>query len=72
MPSLNIYKAKHRSTSVVKTCYLGGLIVTLRKNDSIRVAYSFGTTGKHDHIDIQPDDDDDYYMFFKKILNISR
>lgn len=70
MPSLNIYKAKTRSDSVVQTYYLGGLMLTLRKNDQIRIAYNFGTAGKHDHTDLKPSDD--YYDFFRKIIKLAR
>ncbi len=70
MPTLNIYKAKTRSDAVVQTYYLGGLILTLRKNGQIRIAYNFGKNKKHDHTDIKSGDD--YYNFFKKIINLSK
>lgn len=71
MPLLNIYKAKKsNSNTVIQTYYLGGLSITLRKNKSLRIAYNFGTTKKHDQTDIQPDEE--YYDFFYKMIKLAR
>ena len=70
MPTLNIYKAKTRSDTVVQTYYLGGLGMSLRKNGQIRISYNFGKNQIHDHTDIHPGED--YYDFFRKMIKLAR